>query len=201
MRLSLFLSSITVASALSVSLSPHGHSSHNKSTVVPALYESSTKCVYPVPDPRFNLQKYLGKWYQVAGTPFRQTSGARCVAAQYRLNENGTVAVQNISIGPNNQTVSVNGTATPASKEYGQGGVLTVEFPQGYPSKCPGPNYIVQEYGDDHAIVQTANWGVLYILARERNPPQERVEKWISNAVRLGSNATAIMMYDQTNCE
>ena len=78
---------------------------------------------------------------------------------------------------------------------------MTVEFPSGYPSQCPGPNYIVQEYGGSYAIVQTANWGVLYILSRERNPPQNAVEKWIENAVALGANATAVIKFDQTNCE
>jgi apolipoprotein D and lipocalin family protein len=45
-------------------------------------------CFYPVPDPKFNLESYLGTWYQVAGTPFGPTAGASCVTANYQLNVN-----------------------------------------------------------------------------------------------------------------
>ena len=43
-------------------------------------------CYYPVPDAKFDLETYLGTWYQVAGTPFGPTAGARCVTANYALN-------------------------------------------------------------------------------------------------------------------
>ena len=92
MKLSLLLSSVAVASALPGG--PHGKGpkgyptepAGNKSAVVPALYEGETKCTYPVADPRFKLEKYLGTWYQVAGTPFRETQGGKCVTAKYGLN-------------------------------------------------------------------------------------------------------------------
>lgn len=71
-----------------------------------------------------------------------------------------------------------------------------MQFPQGSGNECPGPNYIVQgelfllmrgffgvwmlivrvEYGGNYAIVQTAEWGVLYILSRERQPGQEVID-------------------------
>ena len=47
---------------------------------------SHSSCFYPVPDPKFNLEAYLGTWYQVAGTPFGPTAGASCVTANYELN-------------------------------------------------------------------------------------------------------------------
>lgn len=34
---------------------------------------------------------------------------------------------------------------------------------------------VATEYGGDYAIVQTAKWGVLYILSRVREPPREHV--------------------------
>jgi hypothetical protein len=48
-------------------------------------YLTST-CFYPVADPKFNLEAYLGTWYQVAGTTFGPTAGANCVTANYALN-------------------------------------------------------------------------------------------------------------------
>lgn len=176
------------------------------------------QCFYPVPDPSFKLDKYLGKWYQVAGTPFRETAGARCITADYSLfvrspssynssnrlthpqQPNGTVRVQNGGKISDTRSIGVVGTATPVSKAYGKGGAFIVEFPSGYPSACPGPNYIVQEYGGEYSIVQTADWGVLYILSREQKPKDKKVEKWIERAVELGSNATAIVRFSQEDC-
>lgn len=47
---------------------------------------SARSCYYPVPDAKFDLEAYLGTWYQVAGTPFGPTAGARCISANYSLN-------------------------------------------------------------------------------------------------------------------
>jgi hypothetical protein len=47
---------------------------------------SIRSCFYPIPDAQFDLESYLGTWYQVAGTPFGPTRGARCISAKYSLN-------------------------------------------------------------------------------------------------------------------
>lgn len=44
------------------------------------------KCFYPEPDDDFELNEYLGRWYQVAGTVAPFTAGCSCVYAQYSLN-------------------------------------------------------------------------------------------------------------------
>jgi hypothetical protein len=51
-----------------------------------------------------------------------------------------------------------------------------VEFPGTPGPECPGPNYIVQDYAVDWAIVQTQNWSTLYILSRERLPKPATLE-------------------------
>lgn len=63
---------------------PSSSESSSKPNVAAAQYDGS--CFYPVPDPKFDLESYLGTWYQVAGTPFGPTEGARCVTANYQLN-------------------------------------------------------------------------------------------------------------------
>lgn len=195
--LSLVCALATTSSAVSL---PRGGDKDNKGrpNLVPANYDG--QCFYPTPDPSFKLEKYLGKWYQVAGTPFRETAGARCITADYSLNPNGTVRVQNGGKISDTRSIGVVGTATPVNKAYGKGGAFIVEFPSGYPSACPGPNYIVQEYGGEYAVVQTADWGVLYILSREQKPKERKVERWIERAVELGSNATAIVRFSQEDC-
>lgn len=81
---------LALTSAASGMVYPRTDSSYNETTpssgpnVVAAQFDGS--CYYPVPDSKFNLQSYLGTWYQVAGTPFGPTAGARCVTANYQLN-------------------------------------------------------------------------------------------------------------------
>ncbi|EOA88007.1 uncharacterized protein SETTUDRAFT_130426 [Exserohilum turcica Et28A] len=186
-------------------LFPRADASTNDTTpsspnVVAAHYDGS--CFYPVPDPTFNLNKYLGTWYQVAGTPFGPTAGARCVTANYKLNDNGTVRVLNsAAAGPS--TFSITGTATPVDPAYGLAGAFKVEFPNtlSQDGDCRGPNYIVQDYAVDWAIVQTQKWNTLYILSRVRQPSEEGIQAWIDRAVAFGSNREAIIRFNQTGCE
>lgn len=42
-----------------------------------------------------DLQRYLGKWYEIATIPQRFQIGCTCVTAEYSLNPNGTVKVVN----------------------------------------------------------------------------------------------------------
>lgn len=93
MKLSVLLTSTVAASAFAA---PHGPGNKpgpggpkgykGQPVTVPALFEGSSKCTYPVPDPKFKVDKYLGNWYQVAGYTFRETQGAKCVTAQYSAN-------------------------------------------------------------------------------------------------------------------
>ncbi|CAN9148445.1 unnamed protein product [Alternaria alternata] len=193
---------LALSSAASGFIHPR-QASYNETSPTPnvaaAQYDGS--CFYPVPDSKFNLEAYLGTWYQVAGTPFGPTAGARCVTANYSLNDNGTVRVVNTAtVGL--QTVDIIGTATPVDSAYGAGGAFVVSFPGASSAPgCPGPNYIVQDYAVDWAIVQTQNWSTLYILSRERQPAPASIDAWIDRAVAFGSDATSISKFNQTGCE
>lgn len=129
-------------------------SSSSSSEEVPNVVRSTWdgKCFYPVADETFHLESYLGKWYQIAGTLAPFTAGCSCITAEYSLNQNGTVNVQN-SCQAQGQTVPIQGTASPADAAYGSKGVLRVQFPGQEPPECPGPNYIVQgEYWTDGRV-------------------------------------------------
>lgn len=107
-----------------------------------------SQCFYPVPDYTFpnDLSEYLGRWYQVAGTPAIFTAGCQCTTADYGLNDDGTVSVHNackiFGVIPN----EIDGTASIVDAKYGTKGVFQVSFPvvPGGGVTCPGPNYIVQ---------------------------------------------------------
>ena len=69
--------------------------------VVPSQWDGH--CYYPTSDSAFELESYLGRWYQVAGTLAPFTAGCKCIFAQYALNVSTTAlkkdlyALQSIS--------------------------------------------------------------------------------------------------------
>lgn len=108
---------------------------------VPSTWDGH--CFYPKADPGFLLPSYLGKWFQVAGTLAPFTANCKCIQAEYELNDEGTVQVNN-TCQAQGQAVNILGTAAPADPTYGAAGVFQVGFPGQPGPDCPGPNYIVQ---------------------------------------------------------
>ncbi|MBU4445576.1 lipocalin family protein [bacterium] len=45
--------------------------------------------------PKVDLNRYLGKWYEIATIPMRFQLGCKCVTAEYSLKENSRVKVVN----------------------------------------------------------------------------------------------------------
>lgn len=163
--------------------------------VVDASYDG--QCFYPKPTSNFELDSYLGRWYQVAGTLAPFTAGCKCIYADYSLNDNGTVNVQN-GCELEGREINIQGTATPVSPYagYGHVGVLRVQFPGQSVPDCAGPNYIVQEIGgesiesgcdvnaesdDAFAIVQASNFTTLFVLSRQQSPGNASIE--VSNSI------------------
>ncbi|KAH8660390.1 Calycin-like protein [Xylariales sp. PMI_506] len=180
---------------------PHMPRQSAQVNVTSALYDES--CYYPTPDPNFpdDLTEYLGVWYQVAGTPAIFTLGCTCITATYGLNDDGTVSVYNtcqLGALENN----INGTATPVDAAYGSKGTFQVSFPNipGGGVLCPGPNYIVQKYDPNWAIVQSPDWSTLFLLSREQNPSDADIDAWLDIAGQLGTNLSLVSKVSQDNC-
>jgi lipocalin len=51
---------------------------------VPSSWDG--QCYYPKADIGFQLESYLGKWFQVAGTIMPFTASCKYIQAQYALN-------------------------------------------------------------------------------------------------------------------
>jgi apolipoprotein D and lipocalin family protein len=82
--------------------------------------------------------------------------------------DNGTVQVNN-TCEAEGRAVNILGTASAADPAYGTSGAFRVQFPMQPPPACPGPNYIVQDYTGDIAIVQSNNFSTLFVLSREQH--------------------------------
>lgn len=162
--------------------SPNNNNNSTNLPVTSARYD--TKCYYPSPTDDFSLSSYLGTWYQIAGTPAPFLSNCKCISATYGLNRNGTVSVANscLPLSGGTRAITINGTATALDEDlgYGEEGVLRVIFPGQEEPECPGPNYVVQAYDDDEedgwAVVQSAGWGEFFLLSRERQPSERRIQ-------------------------
>ena len=68
----------------SISLALAALASAESLNAVPSSWDGA--CYYPKPDIGFQLESYLGKWFQVAGTVAPFTAGCKCIQAQYELN-------------------------------------------------------------------------------------------------------------------
>ncbi|KAG9254508.1 Calycin-like protein [Emericellopsis atlantica] len=168
------------------------------SNVVPSLWDG--QCYYPTADPGFQLEPYLGRWYQVAGTLAPFTAGCKCIYAQYALNTDGTVQVNN-TCEAQGRAVNILGAASPADPAYGAQGALRVQFPGQPAPDCAGPNYIVQDLADDIAIVQSNNFTTLFVLSREQHLEEAVLDAWIERAGILGSSLEEVVKTDQTDCQ
>ena len=70
--------------SLSLALAALASCSEEALNAVPSSWDGH--CYYPKADIGFQLESYLGKWYQVAGTVAPFTAGCKCIQAQYALN-------------------------------------------------------------------------------------------------------------------
>eukprot|EP00475_Leptophrys_vorax_P020603 TRINITY_DN2821_c0_g1_i1.p1 TRINITY_DN2821_c0_g1~~TRINITY_DN2821_c0_g1_i1.p1 ORF type:complete len:188 (+),score=53.41 TRINITY_DN2821_c0_g1_i1:3-566(+) len=136
----------------------------------------SVKALSPpttVPAEDFDVNSYVGTWYQLADYPqfYEFFTCKDCVTAQYGLNSDGTVEVVNQALGPNNCTIKGVAT-TPDASEPAK---LDVRF-DFVPSFIPDShkaNYWILELGSVNAdglyswsLVSDENRDSLYILSR-----------------------------------
>lgn len=74
----------------------------------------------------FDVQRYMGLWYEIRKYPFIFQLGGRCTTAEYTLQPDSTVKVVNTQV-RNGAEDSVIGKATLVTPGVGS---LTVTFPQ-----------------------------------------------------------------------
>ncbi|WP_316014442.1 lipocalin family protein [Roseobacter sp. HKCCA0434] len=119
----------------------------------------------------FELDRYLGEWYEIARFPNRFEEGCTDVTAAYDLNEDGTVAVTNSC--PNRDEMA-EGTAETTDDPA----VLRVSFAPGWVPFATA-DYIViwVDQGYQTAVVASPEAGLGWILARDRQPDAARLEE------------------------
>jgi apolipoprotein D and lipocalin family protein len=110
--------------------------------------------------PHVELEKYLGKWYEIAHLPARFQEGCSETTAIYTLSKNGTVSVLNECM-KNGKIKRAKGKAKVVDKVTGAKLKVTFFWP------FYGDYWIIK-LGDayDYAVVGTPNRKYLWILNR-----------------------------------
>ncbi len=138
----------------------------------------------PEPAKAVELDRYLGKWYELARYEFGYQKGCEAVTAEYRLLEDGQIGVTNGC-----RQDSVNGEYREATAK---GKVVEGSNNTKLKLSFFGPFYVgdywVLDHADDYSwsIVGEPSGRNLWILSREANVSQQQRQALYNRARELG---------------
>ncbi len=146
--------------------------------------------VPPVQD--FNVDQYLGVWYEIARLDHRFERGLHRVTAEYSLRPDGGVRVLNRGYAESKgEWKSAEGKAYFVGNETT--GYLRVSF--------FGPfygSYVIFEYDPDrYAFVSGSSYDYLWLLSRDPHPDQKLIQRFVQKAKQLGYNVDALIFVEQ----
>lgn len=144
-----------------------------------------------------DIKRYMGKWHEIASFPARFQRNCRCTTAEYTLNDDGTVTVDNRCYNAKKEkwegikgTASVQDTTTNAQ--------LSVQF--FWPFK--GDYYIIALADDySYALVGEPSREYLWILSRTPQLVQATYDQLTTIATQKGFDVGKLKMTQQKGCE
>lgn len=146
----------------------------------------------PEPAKSVELQRYVGRWYEIARYDQRFQKGCQGVTADYSLTSDGKIAVLNRCREQSGEIREARGTAKVVDRT--SNAKLKVSF--------FGPfsgDYWVLDRADDYgwAIVGEPSGRYLWILAREATPGEQELEDLIRRAEALGYDTSMLIRTKQ----
>ncbi len=141
----------------------------------------------PEPNKPVDLERYLGRWYEIARYEQRFQKGCEGVSADYAFRDDGRIDVLNRCRKPDGTISDARGRAKVV--DTATGAKLKVSF--------FGPfygDYWVLDRDDDYrwSIVGEGSGRYLWLLHREATPPEEEVQRLIARASELGYDTTML---------
>ncbi|XP_053268999.1 apolipoprotein Db [Pleuronectes platessa] len=157
-------------------------------------------CPTPKVQPGFNLQQYLGRWYEIEKLPASFERG-KCIEANYSLRKDGTIRVLNSQF-YQNKTRTGEGTAVVRDpREAAKLGVSFSYFSPYSPYWVLSTDYtgftIVYSCND---VLRVFHVDFAWILTRSRFPPQETVQHAKDLMTSEGIDLSGMKATDQTGC-
>ncbi|EGQ9939256.1 lipocalin [Vibrio vulnificus] len=146
------------------------------------------------PVDEFNLQNYLGKWYEIARLDHSFEEGLTQVTAEYTLKDDGGVAVLNKGfLADENQWKEAEGKAYFVNGD--SEGYLKVSF--------FGPFYgsyvvfVLDKTDYQYAFVSGPNTDYLWLLARTPTVDQSLIDTFVSMAKERGFDTERLIFVEQ----
>lgn len=137
----------------------------------------------------FVLEKYLGKWYEIARIDFRFEKGLNNVTATYIIKDNGMIKVDNkgYDYAKDKWKESI-GKAKFARNE--NEGMLRVSF---FGPFYAGYNVIAIDKEYKYALVAGNNYNYLWILSGEKTIPENVKQSYLTIAKNAGYDVNRLM--------
>lgn len=160
--------------------------------LLPSLFFSSCLSVpegfEPVKD--FELERYLGKWYEIARLDHKFERGLDEVTAEYSLMKNGKIRVLNRGyLESEGRWKEAEGRASFAG-DAGEGFLKVSFFGPFYGS------YVIFELDREnyeYAFVSGPDRSYLWLLARNPHPGKDVIERFIMRASSLGFDTESLI--------
>lgn len=151
------------------------------------LDQSQARRAHVVDD--FDLNRYLGEWYELARFNFRFEKNLKNTRANYTLNDDGTVSVTNSGYDYVKKKHKVaNGKAKLAGKP--REGKLKVSFFGPFYS----PYNIVAIKGDyEYALVMGKNTDYIWVLSRTKTLPEAVKQDFLQTARQAGYDLSRLV--------
>jgi len=145
------------------------------------------------PIENFELEKYLGKWYEIARLDHSFERGLQQVTTEYAMRQDGGVSVTN------------RGYSTKQSEwKDAQGKAFFVDQPETGHLKVSffGPfygSYVIFELGDnyEYAFVSGSNTKYLWFLSKTPTVSQELKDHFLEKVNTLGFDKESLIFVDQ----
>lgn len=137
----------------------------------------------------FDVQRYLGKWYEIARFDFRFERNLNNVTADYSLNEDGTIKVVNRGY---NYVKDEWKQATGKAKFVNnpEEARLKVSF---YGPFYSGYNVLAIDENYQYALVAGNNLKYMWILSRKTTIPEDIKQKYLALAEAIGFNTSGLI--------
>lgn len=150
--------------------------------------------------PALELGRYLGLWYEIGRLPMRhEDAGSHDVTAEYSLDEDGSVLVDNRCLDAEGRPTRAVGTAETDPEHPGR---LRVSFLPAGLRWIPftRADYWVLRIDPDYrvALVGTPDREYLWLLARSHEIPSEVEAAYLDSAVRQGFDLTGWIRPEQS---
>ncbi len=137
----------------------------------------------------FDKEKYLGKWYEIARLDFKYERDLNNTTAEYSLNANGTIKVDNKGYNTKKKEwVQAIGKAKFVGKD--DIAMLKVSF---FGPFYSGYNVIAIDPDYKYALVAGKSLKYLWILSRETIIPDEIKNKYLKMAEEFGYHTSDLL--------